>query len=223
MSNRKSDGTDLFTRVGMLLNPLLLNKSVDETITLVEESVLYSLVQFRHLYLVSTEEDLERIKNTPELQEEKMNLIEKEHRAQCVAHADRNYGGVLPVAPQYQRDTGLVAFGLKAPANTLMESFQLLHAFSESVSEANIVFAFFFQDEFEPLRPGGTWEDMKWDQWGILKEDAFTRCILEVTRRVIAGYGSLSHQGYSHFIGNYEKWLPSETLNNLKASGGLAN
>lgn len=218
MLNQKNDGKVLFTRVGMLMNPPMLNKSVNETITLVEESVLFSLIEFRHLYIVPTEEDLERIKNNTELQEEKMKIIQKEHRAQCIAYTDKNYGGVLPVAPQYQRDTGLVAFGLKVPIDTPVESFQLLHSSSESLVNANIVFAFFFQDEFEDLHPGGSWDDMKWEEWGMLEEKAFTRCILEVTKHIIAGYRELSKQGYSHFLGHYEKWLSSETLNNMKSS-----
>lgn len=190
MRNKKHVSSQAYTRVGLLINPDMLSLNTDDTIALVEESVLFSLIPFRHLYLVPTDKNLERIQNSPKLQAEKVEFFKKEHRKSCVDLVDRDYGGVIPVAPQYQRDTGHVAFGLKTSVNTPAEDFQLLHSKTENVHEATIVFAFFFQETFVPLRPGGSWDDMEWEQWGILDENAFTRCIKEIFSQVINEYGT---------------------------------
>ena len=58
---------------------------------------------------------------------------------------------------------------------------------------------------------------MGWELFRHLTEDTFTRCMLEITKKVITAYfTSEVDWEYSRFIGNYEKWIDDEILALIK-------
>lgn len=220
---RKKKNIQKHIKIAVTTNPRLLNLSIQDMDKLTGSSICDAFVP-KMLVMTSTPE------RADELHQENMRnpYWQQKYRKQSEEEIINRYGGVLPINSQYQLDTHTFISCLKVETSvsfdplTHWETIRPVH-FEDNISNFDPSEIFFQLVSEEHVPAINTWDDIRWNDIGIVPKEVFYRFIHILLRRLEpilsnmwkSGIGFASAQGYDQEIvkGTYFDDLKNQFIN----------